>query len=92
MKPGAGAGGYWFRQCRAASPTGWCSCLVPGRGARLRDHNQRRTAQSPAFQFRDRRDDHHHGATQRAGGVDLLAKADELNVQMSEFVQDLEKV
>jgi hypothetical protein len=25
-------------------------------------------------------------------GVDLLAKADELNVQMTEFVQDLEKV
>src|SRR5579864_9059655 len=45
-----------------------------------------------AFELRDGPDDHHDGAAQRAAGVDLLAEADELDVEPVQFVQDFEEV
>ena len=45
-----------------------------------------------AFEFRDGSDDDHHRAAQRAAGVDLLAEADELDVQPVELIQHIEEV
>jgi len=39
-----------------------------------------------AFEFRDRADDDHDGAAQRAARVDLFAEADELRAEMAEFI------
>ena len=58
------------------------------RPAQARSHsldNQR------SFEFRDGRDDYHHGATQGACGIELFAIRNELNVQMTELIEDLEK-
>src|SRR6516162_5110123 len=45
-----------------------------------------------AFEFRDRSDDDHDGAAQRAARVDLLAEADELDVEPVQFVEHVEEV
>ena len=45
-----------------------------------------------AFEFGDGPDDDHDGATQRAAGVDLLAEADELDIQPVQFVEHFEEV
>ena len=45
-----------------------------------------------AFQLRDRADDGHQRATQRAAGVDVLAVADELDAEMVELVEHFEEV
>src|SRR4051812_25707843 len=45
-----------------------------------------------AFQFGDRSDDHYDGSTQRTAGVDLLAEADELDVQPVQIIQHVEEV
>ena len=45
-----------------------------------------------SFQLRNRADDDHDGAAQRTAGVDLLAEADELDVEPVQFVQHLEEV
>src|ERR1035437_4344278 len=45
-----------------------------------------------ALQFRDRADDDHDGPAQRTAGVDLLAEADELDVQPDKLVQNLQEV
>jgi hypothetical protein len=45
-----------------------------------------------AFEFRDGSDDNHDGPAQRASGIDLLAEANELDVEPVEFVEDLEEV
>jgi hypothetical protein len=39
------------------------------------------------LEFTDRSDNDDHGATQRAGSVDVFAETDESNVQVIEFVQ-----
>ncbi len=44
------------------------------------------------FQLGDGADDHDHGAAQWTTGVEVLAEADEFNVQVVEFVQHLQKV
>ncbi len=45
-----------------------------------------------ALQLSDGADDDHDRPTQRAGGVDLFAEADELDVQPVQLVQHLEEV
>jgi hypothetical protein len=45
-----------------------------------------------ALQFADRADDHDHRPTQWPGGVDLCAVADELDVEMLQFIQHFQKV
>ncbi len=45
-----------------------------------------------ALQFGDRADDHHDGAAQRAARVDLLAEADELDVEPVQLVEHFEEV
>jgi hypothetical protein len=45
-----------------------------------------------AFELGDRTDDDDDGPAQRAGRVDALAKADELDVEAVELVQDLQEV
>ena len=45
-----------------------------------------------AFQLGDGTDDDHHRPAQRSAGVDIFPEADELNLYMIEFVQDLEEV
>jgi hypothetical protein len=45
-----------------------------------------------ALQLGDRADDHDHGAAQRSAGIDVLTEGHELDLQMSEFVEDLEEV
>ena len=45
-----------------------------------------------AFQLGDGADDDDHGAAQRPAGVEVLPEAEELNVQMVEFVQHFQKV
>ena len=45
-----------------------------------------------AFEFRNGADNHHHCPTQRAAGIDLLAKADELDVQMIQLIENFEEV
>ena len=45
-----------------------------------------------AFKLRDGADDDDDGAAKRATGVDLLPKADELDLQPVELVQHLEEV
>ena len=45
-----------------------------------------------AFQLGDRTDDDDQGAAERPGGVDVLAEADELNIEPVEFVEHLEEV
>ena len=44
-----------------------------------------------AFQFGDGADDHDDGAAQRAAGIDVLAEADELDVEVAELVEYLQK-
>jgi len=43
-----------------------------------------------AFQLGDGADDYDQGATERAAGVDVFAKADELDLQAVELVEDFE--
>ena len=45
-----------------------------------------------AFQFCDRADDDDHGPPQRAAGVEVLAEADELDIQPVKLVQDFKEV
>ena len=45
-----------------------------------------------AFELSDGSDDDYEGAAQRAAGVDLLAEADELDVQPVQFVEHFEEV
>jgi len=45
-----------------------------------------------AFKLRDRTDDDDDSPAQRAGRIDRLAEADELDVEAIELVQDLEEV
>ena len=45
-----------------------------------------------SFKLGNRSDDDDHGATQRAGGVDVFSETNEADVQMSEFVQDFEEM
>ena len=45
-----------------------------------------------AFELGDDTDDRDDGAAQRAARVDLLAERDELDVEVVEFVEDLEEV
>ena len=45
-----------------------------------------------AFEFGDGADDDHDGAAQRAAGVDLLAEADELDVEPVQLVEHFEEV
>ena len=45
-----------------------------------------------AFQFCDRTDDHDDGAAQGTARVDLLAEADELDVEPVELIQHLQEV
>ena len=44
------------------------------------------------FEFGDGADDDHDGPAQRAGSVDLLAEADELDVEPVELVEHFEEV
>src|SRR5258708_39673712 len=44
------------------------------------------------FEFCDCADDDHDGPPKRAAGIEVLAKPDELVVEMIEFVEHLEKV
>ena len=45
-----------------------------------------------AFQLRDRPDDDDYGAAQRAGRVDALPEADELDVELAQLVEHFEEV
>ena len=45
-----------------------------------------------AFEFGDGADDDDHGTAQRPAGVEILPEAEELNVQMVEFVQHFQKM
>ena len=45
-----------------------------------------------AFELSDRSDDDHDGPAQRAAGVDLLAEADELDVEPVQLVEHFEEV
>ena len=45
-----------------------------------------------ALEFGDHADDGDDGAAQRPAGIDLLAEADELDVEVVELVEDLEEV
>ena len=45
-----------------------------------------------AFQFGDGTDDDDHGAAQRAAAIDVLAEADELDVQPVELVEHVKQV
>src|SRR3954453_5262515 len=45
-----------------------------------------------AFQFGDGADDNHDRSSQRSASVDLLAEADELDVQPVEIIQHIEEV
>jgi hypothetical protein len=44
------------------------------------------------FEFCDGADDDHDGPPERAAGIEVLAEADELDVEMIEFVEHLEEV
>jgi hypothetical protein len=44
------------------------------------------------FEFCDGADDDHDGPPERAAGIEILAEADELDVEMIEFVEHLEEV
>jgi hypothetical protein len=44
------------------------------------------------FEFCDGADDDHDGPPERAAGIKILAEADELDVEMIEFVEHLEEV
>jgi len=45
-----------------------------------------------AFQLRDASDDDDNRPTQRTAGIDLLAKADKLDIEMIQFVQHFEEM
>ena len=45
-----------------------------------------------AFEFRDRSDDYDDGAAQRPAGIDLLAEADEFDVEPVQLVEQFEEV
>ena len=45
-----------------------------------------------AFEFSDGADDDHDRAAQRAAGVEVLTKADELDLEVVEFVEHLQEV
>ena len=45
-----------------------------------------------AFQLGDRAHDDHHGPAQRTAGVDVLAEANELDVEVVELIQHFQKV
>jgi hypothetical protein len=44
------------------------------------------------FQLGDGADDHHHRPPQRSAGVDIFPEADELDLEMIQFIQDLKEV
>ncbi len=45
-----------------------------------------------ALELGDHRDDDHHGPAEWAAGVELLAEADELDIEAVEFVEDFQEV
>jgi hypothetical protein len=45
-----------------------------------------------AFELGDRSDDNNDGPAQRSTGVDVLAEADELDIQAIQFIEDIEEV
>jgi hypothetical protein len=51
-----------------------------------------RSTDQAAFQLRDRTDDDNDRPAQGTSRVDLLAEADELDVETDQFVQHLEEV
>ena len=64
---------------------------VPSSLARRMPARTRSTIKRP-FQLRDGADDDDDRAAQRAGGVELFAKADELDIQAIEFIEHFEEV
>ena len=45
-----------------------------------------------AFEFGDRADDHDDGSAQRSAGVDIFAEADELDAEMTQFIEHFQIV